>query len=101
MNKTQYNYFIRFGDIPDNEMSKNFLTNENELGVSVYDCVIHNDKIGLVFPNLTYSSCVTLSGVLDRPCYLVEGDKIGIGSDGEPLIKNIKIIKDITSRIGF
>lgn len=33
-----------------------------------------------------------------RNVYLVEGDKVGIGSDGEPLIKNVKIIKLLRQR---
>ena len=30
--------------------------------------------------------------------YLVSGKKVGIGSDGEPVIKNVKIIKDLTEQ---
>jgi hypothetical protein len=87
--------YVRFGDIPNNELSKNYLTEEYEEGVSVYEALEREDKISLLFPDLTGSACVSLSGVLDRPAYSVEGELAGKGSDGEPLLKNCKIIKEL------
>ena len=81
--------FIRFGDIPDSFKSKNHLTEKLEAGVSVYDAVDIDGEIKILFPDLTYSACVSLSGVLDRPMYEVIGNVIGYGSDGEPLLSNI------------
>lgn len=34
----------------------------------------------------------------NRPCYLVNGDYIGKGSDNEPLIRNVSIVKKIKYR---
>lgn len=88
-------HYLRFGDIPKSGKSKNHLTGESEQGVSVYECVIINGRYKLVMPDLTHSACVSLSGVLERPCYLVSGAFIGRGSDGEPLLRSPVIIKPI------
>ena len=31
----------------------------------------------------------------DRKMYLVNGDVVGIGQDGEPLLKNVTIVKEL------
>jgi len=54
-----------------------------------------NGKYKLIMQDLTYSACVSLSGVLDHPCYLVYGALIGRGSDGEPLLRSPDIIKQV------
>ena len=87
--------YIRFGSIPENQKSKNHLSGNMEVGVSVYEAIYRDGKYSLLLPSPTGSSCVSLSGCLDRPAYLVEGEKIGVGSDGEILLKNCKIIKAI------
>ena len=88
-------HYLRFGDLPESGKSKNHLTGKQEAGVSVYDCTIINGKYKVVMPDLTHSACVSLSVVLERPCYLVSGALIGRGSDGEPLLRNPIIIKPI------
>lgn len=30
---------------------------------------------------------------IDKPQYIVIGEEIGVGSDGEPLLKDVKIVK--------
>lgn len=97
--------FIRFGEIPEDEQSsiryRSFYCGK-EPGVSVYDCVIWGDgvpQIVLPIPFLE-GALNTLTWLLiynkDRPVYLVTGDVVGHGHDNEPLIKNVKIVKDIT-----
>ena len=86
--------FIRFGEIPKFEKSKNHLTGTFEKGVSVYEGIEKNGFIQIIFPSLTYSACVSLSGCIDRKIiFEVAGDVVGVGSDGEPLIVNCKILK--------
>ena len=94
--------YIRFGDIPNNEQSKIY-NGENEIGVengvSVYPAFINGDNIilGLTLP-ITKTTLYTQQHLLEydtRPCYLVSGDYVGNGTDGEPLIKNISIIKKL------
>ena len=87
--------FIRFGEIPENEKSLNHLTEKRETGISVYEGIEDDGKYSVIMPPLTYSCCVSLSGVLDRQAYLVDGVVIGSGSDGECLLKDCKIIKAI------
>ncbi len=88
--------YVRFGEIPTNGKSKNYLTGEYEKGVSVYEAVEKEDgSIYILMPELTGNACVSLSGVLDRPAYVVEGDKVGIGSDNEPILRNCRIIRKL------
>lgn len=85
--------FIRFGLL--RERSINHITNKPELGLSVYECIYDDDSktYRIIFPHLTESACVSLSG-FDKPYwYLVTGDVCGYGSDGEPLLCNVKTIE--------
>lgn len=95
--------YIRFGDIPANEKSKIY-RGEQEIGsensVSVYPAFEDKEGniiLGLNLP-ITKTSLHTQQHLLEyesRPCYLVTGDYVGKGTDGEPLIKNVRIIKEI------
>lgn len=95
--------YIRFGNIPEGEKSKIWHIDEcvGELsGVSVYDAVIGNDgKVSVGFPlPATASTLDTFISFLkyqSRPIFLVEGDFVGRGSDGEPLIRNVRIMQEI------
>ena len=87
--------YVRFGEIPANWKSKNYLTGEYEKGISVYEALERDNNISIILPSLTGSACVTLSGVLDRPMYEVTGEYVGKGSDGELLLKNCKIVREI------
>lgn len=94
--------YIRFGEIPDNEKSKIYCGEEEigeEDGVSVYPAFEVNGDIvlGLTLP-ITKSTLYTQQHLLEyenRPCYLVKGDCVGKDADGQPLIRNIQIIKKI------
>lgn len=98
----QKQFYIRFGDIPEGEKSSvwrgdEFLGKEN--GVSVYPAFKHNGNIvlGLSLP-ITKTTLHTQQHLLEydnRPCYLVKGDYIGNGADGEPLIRNVEIVEEI------
>lgn len=88
--------YIRFGDLPIGGRSTNYLTGEKEIGISVYEGIEREDgEYSIVFPNLTESCCVSLSGCLQRKAYLVEGEVVGRGSDGEPLLTKCRIIREI------
>lgn len=101
---TEQKYYIRFGDIPENETSKIYRGEEcvgEEDGVSVYPAIIDDDgriALGLSLP-ITRTTLYTQQHLLEydnRPCYLVTGDCVGRGSDSEPLLKNVKIVQQIT-----
>lgn len=109
--------YIRFGEIPPNEKSINFIKlsfDDNsyftysidhgdisvayecvpadafEPGVSVFDC--HSDFLP-VLPNLRQVR--SLLGRINQICYVVTGDQVSTGQDGEPLIRHVKIVKKI------
>jgi hypothetical protein len=96
----QEQLYIRFGEIPSNEKSKIYCGEEEvgeEDGVSVYPAFELNGNVvvGLTLP-ITRTTLYTQQHLLEydnRPCYLVSGDYVGKGADGEPLIRNISIIK--------
>lgn len=81
--------YLRLGEIPTNESSYNFLTKGQENGVSVFEW----DGNSPVLSNLQLVD--SFSGRDDHKAYLVTGEEIGIGFDGEPLLKNVKIVKEI------
>ena len=95
--------YMRFGDIPKGERSTVWNVEtpvKKERGVSVYNCLyVDDDIIGVVLPlPITEGALNTFTNIVkydDRPCYLVEGDCVGKGSDGEPLLRNVKIVKQI------
>lgn len=107
-------HYIRIGEIPADGKSKvhngDAIIGE-EKGVSVYNCVLNNKgKYQIVMPTpfkegqgLSYeglannvSECRYKVNVTDK-VYLVTGDEVGIGSDNEPVLENVAIIKDITN----
>lgn len=91
-------YYIRIGEEPIMGKSKK-LSGGYEDGISVYDAVRMTDGWHIIMPlpstkgqGMTYEYLIQSN----RKIYLVVGDEIGIGSDGEPIIKNMKKIKDVT-----
>lgn len=108
--------YIRFGEIPKSGKSVNFINlsfdesaNFNyeieqgnigeaydlvssdalEDGVSVFDC--NGDSFLPVLSNLRLVK--SLLARLDSAIYLAEGEEVGRGQDGEPLIRSVTIIK--------
>lgn len=95
--------YIRLGDIPKDELSLNHSTKNFEKGVSVFRGIVYK---GNYLPIVEYPEDAgtiipmqSLFSYCGKPAYLVEGDEIGLGSDGEPLIKNVHIIKRIFPEI--
>ena len=107
--------FLRFGEIPETGKSVNFLKMsfsqvedftffcENGDMIQAYDCVPEDayevglsvfeiDKNGMpVLENLKLITSL-LTRINDK-IYLVEGNEVGRGHDGEPLISDVLIIK--------
>ena len=103
--------YIRFGFIPENERSKNFLNGGKlEAGVSVFDMdgdvpLIQNDS------QLENLSCRTVEIFRDKSrnswfydsaedeaaknaMHIVTGDEVGRGCAGEPLINSVNIVSE-------
>ena len=98
--------FIRFGEIPKDEQSTIHYRGYNagkEIGVSVFDCMELRGQYHIVLPvPFGENAICDIENFLfydtHRQIYLVEGDIVGFGVDNEPLIKNVKIIKNITEK---
>lgn len=81
--------YLRLKELPENEQSYNFVEKTLENGVSVFDIV--DDK-----PVLSNLQLITSFESREHDqAYVVTGDKIGTGFDGEPLLKNVSIVKKI------
>lgn len=95
--------YIRFGKIPKDGFSKIHSYGEEvgkEVGVSCYRCLIdENDVIHICLPlPFTESRWNVLQGFIhydNRPAFLITGDVVGYGSEGEPLLKNVLIAKKL------
>lgn len=107
-------YYIRIGEVPENEISKIYRGDAvigEEKGVSVYNCIKLNNTYHIVMPlplkegqGMTYETLIQeitqyrYEIEFPRKVYLVTGKEIGKGHDNEPLIKNVRIIQEITKQ---
>lgn len=98
--------YIRFGEIPKNERSGIYAGDAGkigeEIGVSCYECIFLDGKYRILLPlNSNIHSCATLGYLIneylggDRKVFLITGIETGKGKDNEPLLKNVKILKEI------
>ena len=107
--------YIRFGKIPKDERSKigngcigdGYKCIGYEKGVSVWDCIYNSDTdlYQLVAPHPTQFTSGDFSQAFDPDCccgcdpngkiYIVTGTEVGYGADNEPLLKNVKIVKEL------
>ena len=96
--------FYRFGEIPKNEKSYIWRGEEKigeEKGVSVYEA--HKNINGTYSPVLSFpTNEMAFNDFIEHIAYftgnkyLVTGDLLDeTGTNGEPLIKNVKILKKI------
>ncbi len=82
--------FIRFGDLPAGARSRNDDTGELEAGVSVYRAAWDSPDHDILSVELcSWGDVMQLHALQERPPYLVEGDEVGVGSDGEPVLANV------------
>ena len=99
------NIFIRFGEIPENEKSTRYFHTipiKKEKGVSCYNAIKYKKQFLIVVPPIIKDSfCETLSDLYQdytcglRKAYLISGKEVGKGADGEPLVNQIKILKEL------
>ena len=82
--------YIRYGDLPPAGYSRNQATGEREAGVSVYHAYLLPGG-QLVVASGYVAFCAEIFA--DRPLYRVEGEVIGVGSDGEPLLAGCRIVE--------
>lgn len=106
--------YIRIGELPENGKSKIWCGGKQigeEIGISCYESVFSNGRWNIILPSpINEAKISTLYGLLSQlgliykvadpqKAYLVEGELIGYGTDNEPLLKNVKILEDITYNI--
>ena len=97
LNDLSATLYIRYGDIPQGGRSKNYATGQWENGISVYaakydietGAIVFDDEAGVHNPG-------TLAYLMDdRTPHLVTGQEIGTGSDGEMLLRKVRIVTDL------
>lgn len=91
--------YIRAGDLPKSGKSKNFSTEKLEKGISVYEAVVYKGDIIPILPRYDKINLVDIDILFDRPIYIVKGEKVGTGSIGEPVLKNVKLLEKIKIKI--
>ena len=103
--QTTHKRYIRFGDIPENEVSCvwcDTIKVREEKDVSVYDAVMIDNQWRIVLPfqikkEVGFDLYNFIGGTENGniPIYLVEGDEAGSGTTNEPLLKNVRIIQKL------
>ena len=90
---TQRGCYIRFGNIPKGGRSRNHATGEYEKGVSCYEACYNPftqawELAGSALPAAAIMGAAGLYGQV----WLISGEVVGQGSDGEPLLTDVKKI---------
>lgn len=100
--KINDNMYLRFGPIPPNERSGIYKGDHGKIGeeqgVSCYRGVIVDNKVYVIMPHVASTTYYWLIDEYNRgktPLYIIDGDEVGLGSDDEPVLRNVKIIKEI------
>lgn len=86
--------YIRFGALPKGGKSRNWASGEYERGVSVYRAR-YNVNTGTYQPFGALPGAEIAHLLRGSKILLVTGDKVGTGSDGEPLLSNVRIIAEL------
>lgn len=94
--------YLRFGQLPNNERSGIYKGDLGKIGeengVSCYKGIVINDEVFIIMPHIestTYYWLIEQYNNKEIPLFIVDGVENGIGSDQEPLLINVKIIKEI------
>ena len=92
MATTKPKQYLRIGEWHPSETSRNYSLGQTEPGVSVYD--LHPQTGKPVVPPEGEWAADDLRDRMrgNEPKYIVEGEHVGVGNDGEPLLKKLKII---------
>lgn len=100
--------FIRFGFIPKTKHSNIYcgdIVIGQEIGVSCYECMKVDDKYRIIYPPLNnrWDKSAKVLNILikrfldgDTKCFLVNGTVVGRGTDNEPLLRDVKIIQELS-----
>jgi hypothetical protein len=96
------NMYLRIGQIPQNERSGIYKGYHGKIGeeqgVSCYRGVVVGNKVYIIMPHVASTTYYWLIDEYNRgktPLYIIDGDEVGLGSDDEPVLRNVKIIREI------
>ena len=85
--------YIRFGNIPQGERSYNYRDEFLEAGLS---CIKYFKKGRSHFVDVSgISAAFFLGGFHERNAFIIEGKQISTGSDGEPVVRKVRIMERI------
>lgn len=84
--------YIRIGELPEGGRSTNWATGEQERGVSAYEAV-YDPVAGAYEAHGALPGALVQAAVSGRDAYLVGGREVGRGSDGEPLVTDVRVIR--------
>jgi hypothetical protein len=88
-----YAAYLRFKDIPKSGKSRDYASGETLAGVSVYELDWDFSAGEWVLDGGASPFQYILNRLRgDVPAYIVTGERVGTGSDGEPLLTGVKII---------
>lgn len=82
--------YVRYGKLPKGGRSINHADGSLEAGVSVYygERLPSGEARALPRSNMELAGALSL---MDRQLYIVTGELVGTGSDGEPVLRNCRI----------
>lgn len=94
--------YIRWNELPRGGKSRNYATGKLEKGVSVY-AAQYNPLLDVYeYADTALAGAAITYLIAGAKAYLVTGKEIGIGTDGEPLLQEVKIIAELEpTREGF
>lgn len=97
--------FIRFKDIPENEISGVYDGDcgkiRDEIGVSCYECIRKGKNYNIIISSTSFGFVSDLAWFINDfeegkiPAYLIEAEQIGLGTYGEPVVKNIHTLNQL------
>jgi hypothetical protein len=98
--------YIRFGNLPKNGRSRNYATSTMEAGISVFDarCNLLTGAVELAGGALAGAAIMAAFGAYGDTVLLVTGEYAGAGSDGEPVLRKVKTLAQLSydeSKGGF
>ena len=80
--------YLRFGMFSSGEVSSNHHTGDVELGLSVYPANLENN---IVKAQSIKDICPWVESQ-GRMAFVVTGREVGIGSDGEPVLRGVRML---------